>query len=543
MVFRSPRAFSAIQTRRSSKSSVSTLAIAVVLLSPALALQVAPNSACASLCMDSLSSDASDPNVSNTFGSDVVCKDSAYANSPVGSKFESCLNCLQGSSASSSNENDQGWYFYNLRFAFNSCIFGTANATDSFSTPCSTSTACGPIQKALGDGMGTPTTSQQYSYCSAYDNSFMGSSLDTCRDCLKLNSDASYLSNFLVALEAGCTQRPASGLVVGLNSTVFTKDEVTITFPQNPGPNKKHKSLSTGAIIGTAVGCGILLLIVLAIIFICLRKRRNAYRLKQLQSPLHERFGAENITAPTSGAFSSPQTSPPLKRESVQMTISPQVRNFSYSRHQSQMTRDWQGHSAGTSPAFSSSPPSYSPPISITAQDSLPAHHAYIPPEYTPSSRHSTSPLFVPPPPPAPPPQPSPQQVPRPVPASYPQRSPSQRMTGRTTLTAAPHPSMFRHERNASDTVSSVPLPPLARNMSSASRLQTTNLGARRGFAPSPVVTGVKPTETEDSRKSRERLYREGLGGTRAHGPETPIPERPSPESEAGSEELWPGSY
>ena len=111
MVFRSPRAFSAIQTRRSAKSSASTLFIAVVLLSPALALQVAPNSACASLCMDSLTSDASDPNVSNTFGRDVVCKDSDYTKSPVGSKFESCLNCLQGSSASTSNENDQGWFF------------------------------------------------------------------------------------------------------------------------------------------------------------------------------------------------------------------------------------------------------------------------------------------------------------------------------------------------------------------------------------------------------------------------------------------------
>ncbi len=61
--------------------------------------------------MDSSSSDASDPNVSNTYGSDIVCKDGDYSNSPVGSKFESCLNCLQGSSASESNENDQAWYF------------------------------------------------------------------------------------------------------------------------------------------------------------------------------------------------------------------------------------------------------------------------------------------------------------------------------------------------------------------------------------------------------------------------------------------------
>lgn len=91
--------------------AVPAVIIAVVLLSPTTALQVSPNSACSSLCMDSLTSDASDPNASNTYGSDVVCKDSDYAISSIGYKFETCLNCLQGSSASSSKENDQQWYF------------------------------------------------------------------------------------------------------------------------------------------------------------------------------------------------------------------------------------------------------------------------------------------------------------------------------------------------------------------------------------------------------------------------------------------------
>ncbi|KAL2068249.1 hypothetical protein VTL71DRAFT_16347 [Oculimacula yallundae] len=543
MVFRSQRAFSAIQNRKAPKSNISSLAIVAVLLSPVLALQVSPNSACASVCIDDRSSDASDPNVSNTFGSDIVCKDEEYGSTSTGSKFQRCLNCLQGSSASSANENDQGWYFYNLRFAFNSCIFGTANTTSSISTPCSTGAVCGHIQKALGDGMGTPLTTGQYSYCTAYDDSFLGSTLDTCRSCLKLNNDAAYLSNFLVALEAGCTQRPNGGLVVGLNSTLFTRNAVAITFPRESGPGKEHKSLSTGAIVGTAVGCGVLLLIILAISFVCFKKRRNAKRLKQLQSPLHERFGAENITAPTSGGFSSPQTSPPLKRESVQMTTT-QVRNFNYSRQQPHSVRDWQGNSNGNSPAYGVSPPSYSPPISSSGRDSLPAHHAYIPPEYTPSSRNSMSPLFVPPPPPGPSRQQTPQPVPRPVPASHPQRAPSQRVASPATVPIAPQPSVVRHESNASETVPSYSPPaPVVRNLSSASRLQNTNLGARRGFAPTPVVTGVTPIENQEAKKARERLYRQGLGGTRAHGPEVEIPERPSPESEAESEELWPGSY
>lgn len=91
-------------------------------------------------------------------------------------------------------------YKDNLRFAFNTCIFGTTNASDSLSTPCSSSTVCEPLRKALSDGMGTPLTTSQYSYCSAYDNSFLGSNLDTCRDCLRFNSNAFYLSNCTVHL-------------------------------------------------------------------------------------------------------------------------------------------------------------------------------------------------------------------------------------------------------------------------------------------------------------------------------------------------------
>ncbi|CZT52194.1 uncharacterized protein RSE6_13466 [Rhynchosporium secalis] len=545
MVFRNPRGenFSAIPTRRASKATISTLAIAVVLLNPASALQVTPYSACAPMCMDTPLSDASDPNASNTFDSDIVCKDSDFSGTLVGSKFQSCLNCLQGSSATSFNENDQGWFFYNLRFAFNSCVFGTSNATRPISTPCSTEAVCGPIRKAMGDGMGTPLTTGQYSYCEAYDNSFLGS-MHTCRSCLKLEDDASYLSNFLVALRAGCTERPTSGLVVGLNSTLFTKDEVAITYPQGSKPRKKHKNLSTGAIIGIAVGCGLLLLATLAIVFVCLMKRRNANRLKLLQSPLHERYGAENITAPNSGAYSSPQTSPPLKKESVQM-MTTLVRNFSYTRQQPQSVRDWQGNSTGKSPAYPISPPSYSPPFPNSGRDVLPAHHAYIPPEYTPPSRNSTSPLYVQQQPPSgPPSQLSPQQVPRPVPASHPQWSPSQRLSSAPNAPAVSQPPAVRRDSHSSDNLSSHPTPPpVVRNISSASRLQSTNLGARRGLAPTTVVTGMKPTGTEDSTKAKENLCRQGLGGTRAHGPEAEIPERPSPESDVGSVELWPGSY
>jgi len=76
----------------------------------ALALQVTPNSPCASVCLDEPTNNASDPNSSNTEGRDIVCQDSAYSSTAVGRKFDSCVSCLQNSTSSSSGENDQGWF-------------------------------------------------------------------------------------------------------------------------------------------------------------------------------------------------------------------------------------------------------------------------------------------------------------------------------------------------------------------------------------------------------------------------------------------------
>ena len=87
----------------------SLVALGLVLLWTALAraLQVTPNSPCASFCIDSNDLDYSDPNSSNTHGSDITCGDKNYANRPVGQKFERCMTCLQTSSFAQGSENDQ----------------------------------------------------------------------------------------------------------------------------------------------------------------------------------------------------------------------------------------------------------------------------------------------------------------------------------------------------------------------------------------------------------------------------------------------------
>lgn len=76
----------------------------------ASALQVTPNSPCASICQDQPQFDVSAPASSNTRNSDIVCHDSAYSSTETGRKFKDCMTCLQQSTFSQGSENDQMWF-------------------------------------------------------------------------------------------------------------------------------------------------------------------------------------------------------------------------------------------------------------------------------------------------------------------------------------------------------------------------------------------------------------------------------------------------
>jgi len=74
------------------------------------ALQVTPNSPCASLCIDTPDLDISDPNSSNTRNSDMTCNDRLYKASAAGIKWKSCMSCLQTSTYNQGKESDQAWF-------------------------------------------------------------------------------------------------------------------------------------------------------------------------------------------------------------------------------------------------------------------------------------------------------------------------------------------------------------------------------------------------------------------------------------------------
>ncbi|KAH6854303.1 hypothetical protein B0I37DRAFT_26105 [Chaetomium sp. MPI-CAGE-AT-0009] len=240
------------------------------------ALQVTPNSPCSSVCQDSPDLDASDPNSSTTQNSDITCEDAAYSG-PAGTKFKSCMKCLQTSTFSQGSESDTMWFLYNLRYTTAYCVFGYPNATDVQSSPCTTSTACGRLQAAMEHGIVDPKGTTAYSYCSAGDGDAMDfSHFDTCIPCISALGTTEYLANYFRALEAGCRQQPAPGTLLGLSDTIFSDTQITIVDAASLNEDEDAKpGLAVPVIVGIVVGVVALLLVIAGITFVCLRRRRN----------------------------------------------------------------------------------------------------------------------------------------------------------------------------------------------------------------------------------------------------------------------------
>ena len=92
----------------------SRLVSLVLITQLASALQVTPNSPCASICQDRSDVDLSDPNSSNTRNSDIVCGDVDHGGEK-GSKWKDCMTCMQNSTFVQGSESDQMWFMCKSR--------------------------------------------------------------------------------------------------------------------------------------------------------------------------------------------------------------------------------------------------------------------------------------------------------------------------------------------------------------------------------------------------------------------------------------------
>ena len=79
-----------------------------------------------------------------------------------------------------------------------------------------------------------------------------------------------------VALQAGCLQKPAPGVLLGLNDTIFAATQITIVDPTTPKAAESSKpALGIPVIVGIVGAAVGLLLVAAGVTFVCLRRRKN----------------------------------------------------------------------------------------------------------------------------------------------------------------------------------------------------------------------------------------------------------------------------
>lgn len=262
---------------RISSSFFLSFLLLLVSLRPVLGLEVTPGSSCASICMDEENGDPFSPDSSSTNATDIVCQDSKFASDAVGIKYKNCMECLQKSQKTNGTESDIFWLIYNLRYALGTCLYGFEDKEKVINSPCVINWACEPLKDAILDGNLNPD-SDTLGYCTASNSAFFGKTLKSCVACLKSSDDETYLGNFMVALQVGCTQKPAAGSTLGISGSPFTRSVLEVTdteTEENEEPGASPNSLTTGTIVGIAIGAALFVFGGFALWFIYRRKKRT----------------------------------------------------------------------------------------------------------------------------------------------------------------------------------------------------------------------------------------------------------------------------
>ncbi|KND93574.1 hypothetical protein TOPH_01851 [Tolypocladium ophioglossoides CBS 100239] len=274
-------------------------------LPAAQAILVAPGSPCSANCGNVLDSTSPD---------DVVCPQNYYSGA-TGQLFQGCVQCEMQSTYHSNNDSDVQSMLYNLRYAVSYCLFGVPDNKNVVNTPCITSKACGPFRDAI-EYKNLSSKYKSFEYCDQWPVTD-GLDFKGCTDCLQAAGNL-YLANFVTTLQAGCAQRPAPGIFIGLDGNVFSSNQVNITAP-TPTPSVNPEwfdqgPLNLGAKVGIAIGGFVFLLVILGCgIVLNGRRRRKAY-LRKLEATCVQQ-GWPSPNAQARGDMAETPASQPAFRE------------------------------------------------------------------------------------------------------------------------------------------------------------------------------------------------------------------------------------
>lgn len=127
-----------------------------------------------------------------------------------------------------------------------------------------------------------------------------------------------YLNNFVVMLNATCSQKPAAGSTISVAGNPFSTIPMNVTTP-TPTPlftyNPSHTAVPIGARVGIAVGGIIVILAVAGCCVVCNGKRRRRRFLRELEKRHADAAGWPHPKAPHGGTdmLETPASQRPLR--------------------------------------------------------------------------------------------------------------------------------------------------------------------------------------------------------------------------------------
>lgn len=151
----------------------------------------------------------------------------------------------------------------------------------------------------------------------------------------------------MVALKAGCTQKPEPGKIINLAGSIFSKDAINATTdnqvviaPTTP-VEQNRGGLTTGAYAGIGVAGAAIVIILAVVCYIGWRKKQDREKRDEIASRLDEQFGNGRITGPVPGAFGDPYASQGSPYQNVGMTTVRSEKPYGTSRGQSRQHEEY----------------------------------------------------------------------------------------------------------------------------------------------------------------------------------------------------------
>jgi len=335
----------------------------------------------------------------------------------------------------------------------------------------------------------------------------------------------------MIALKAGCDQRPEVGKILGLDGTLFSTVQVNATtsaaIPSATAvPGQSTTGLTTGAYAGIGVAGVVVVALVISACIIGRKKHKAKQERERLSSGFDNRFGSSQITVPVHGAYGDPNPPKPTAYQSVGLV------NVSAKSEKSGFGVQVHDHNAHEA---------FLPPLNGQRPISMMSHHSMsrgvLP---TPYARYDPSRNSA-----------SPQPFNSPAGSSQATNSPAyhsrsdSRQTHNSDHSVNESSNLTRHtgppingsgatrgaSLSRSNSVESIKGRSVRRNTRDLSLGRNDDRNGISG--PIVTVSSRRDLEAEEQKKQeRERLYRQGFKSS-----------QPQVKQSRSTKEQWPGTY